>query len=125
MWWWIRSVGDTRTGTGVGPSFEDLPVLKGTYARRSFTPDLGRDPAAERQLQGFSRRVMVTEPSSVAVAAEAVSQGWKRSGSSSPGSAVQTQQMYRARLSSSQGVGGPGGGSLAVLLAAGGGGGGG
>lgn len=29
----IRSVGDTRTGTGVGPSFEDLPVLKGTYAR--------------------------------------------------------------------------------------------
>jgi len=27
----------------VGPSFEDLPVLKGTYARRSFTPDLGRD----------------------------------------------------------------------------------
>jgi putative Mn2+ efflux pump MntP len=27
----------------VGPSFEDLPVLKGTYARHSFTPDLGRD----------------------------------------------------------------------------------
>src|SRR6266513_5176697 len=50
MWWWIRSAGDTRTGTGVGPSFEDLPVLKGTYARRSFTPDLGRDRGAESQV---------------------------------------------------------------------------
>jgi len=29
----MRSVGDTRTGTGVGPSFDDWQVLKGTYAR--------------------------------------------------------------------------------------------
>src|SRR5690348_17129671 len=29
MWWRIRTVGDTRTGTGVGPSFVDLVVLKG------------------------------------------------------------------------------------------------
>jgi hypothetical protein len=42
IWWRMRPVGDTRTGTGVSPSFEDLPVLKGTYARRSSTPDLGR-----------------------------------------------------------------------------------
>src|SRR5438876_4848406 len=49
MWWRMRSVGDTRTGTGVGPSFEDLPVLKGTYARRSFTPDLGRDLGFDRE----------------------------------------------------------------------------
>src|SRR5262245_9933275 len=62
--------------------------------------------------------VIVTEPSSVAAGAEAVSQGWKRSGSSSRGSAVQPQQVYRAGLSSSQQVGGPGGGSLAVLSAA-------
>ena len=27
----------------MGPSFVDLVVLKGTYARPSFTPDLGRD----------------------------------------------------------------------------------
>src|SRR5205823_6320117 len=46
MWPRIRSVGDTRCVTGVGPSFVDLVVLKGTYARPSFTPDLGRDREA-------------------------------------------------------------------------------
>jgi hypothetical protein len=70
------------------------------------------------QLPGVSRMVTVTEPSSAAVGAGAVSQGWKRSGSSSPGSAVHSQQMNRARLSSSHGVGGCRGGSLAVLSAA-------
>jgi len=62
--------------------------------------------------------VMVTEPSSLAADAGAVSQGWKRSGSSSSGWEVQSQQMNRARLSSSQGVGGWSGGSLARLSAA-------
>jgi hypothetical protein len=36
----MRSVGDTRTGTGVGPSFDDWQVLKGTYARPHLHPIL-------------------------------------------------------------------------------------
>src|SRR5262249_13001322 len=51
MWPRIRSVGDTRCATGVGPSFDDLAVLKGTYARPliytgSWTPpDIAPLPA--------------------------------------------------------------------------------
>src|SRR5260221_13114371 len=36
MWQRIRSVGDTRTGTGVGPSFDDLSVLKGNLRPSSY-----------------------------------------------------------------------------------------
>src|SRR5713226_8762329 len=36
MWPRIRSVGDTRTDTGVGPSFDDLPVLKGNLRLSSY-----------------------------------------------------------------------------------------
>ena len=35
----------------MGPSFEDLPVLKGTYARHSFTPDLGRHRISDGCIQ--------------------------------------------------------------------------
>ena len=36
--------GEELPGAGVRPSLQHLPDLKGTYARPSFTPDLGRDP---------------------------------------------------------------------------------
>src|SRR6266571_3122926 len=36
MWPRIRSLGDTRTDTGVGPSFDDLPVLKGNLRLSSY-----------------------------------------------------------------------------------------
>jgi len=51
MWRRIRSVGHTRCATGVGPSFDDLAVLKGTNAVLSFTPDLGR----HRRVSGASQ----------------------------------------------------------------------
>jgi len=37
----MRSIGDTRVDTGVG-SFLCLQVVEGTYARRLFTPRMGR-----------------------------------------------------------------------------------
>jgi hypothetical protein len=48
----------------------------------------------------------VTDPSSLAMGAGAASQGWNRSGTSSSGAEVHSQQMNRARLSSSREVGG-------------------
>src|SRR5260370_29343784 len=36
MWSRIRSVGNTRVGTGVGPSFVDLVVLKGNLRPSSY-----------------------------------------------------------------------------------------
>src|SRR5689334_422129 len=65
-----------------------------------------------------SRMVTVTDPSSVRAAAGAVSHGRKRSGTSSPGTEVHSQQMNLALLSSGHGVGGYSGGSSAVLSAA-------
>src|SRR6202161_1401694 len=65
-----------------------------------------------------SRIVTVTDPSSVAAGAGAVSHGRKRSGTSSPGSEVHSQQMNLALLNSGHGVGGCSGGSSAVLFAA-------
>src|SRR5258708_17035750 len=36
MWQRLRLVGDSRTGTGVGPSFDDLSVLKGNLRPSSY-----------------------------------------------------------------------------------------
>ena len=49
--------------------------------------------------------VTVTDPSSVTTGAGAASQGWNRSGSSSSGAEVHSQQRNRALLSSSHGLG--------------------
>src|SRR6266516_5046031 len=59
MWPRIRPVGDTRCATGVGPSFDDLAVLKGTYARpliynKSWTPP--RTGASRRIAHASSTR---------------------------------------------------------------------
>src|SRR5260370_40710759 len=71
-----------------------------------------------RQPSYTSRMVTVTDPSSVTAGAGAASQGWNRSGTSSPGAAVHNQQMNLALLSSGHGVRGNKGGSSAVLSAA-------
>ena len=53
-----------------------------------------------------SRMVTVTDPSSVTAGAETASHERKRSGTSSPGTEVHSQQMNLAWLSSGHGVGG-------------------
>src|SRR6266851_6804920 len=65
-----------------------------------------------------SRMVTVTDPSSMTAGAGAVSQGRNRTGTSSPGLAVHSQQMNLALLSSGHGMGGYSGGLSAVLSAA-------
>src|ERR1700723_3805871 len=78
--------------------------------RRHHGPAVGRPETL--------RIVTVTDPSSVTAGAWAVSNGRNRSGISSPGTEVHSQQMNLALLSSGHGVGGCSGGSSAVLSAA-------
>src|SRR6266540_2426546 len=56
MWPWIRSVGDARCATGVGPSFVDLVGLKGTYARLIYTGSWTR-PLRRRLGSAWQRTV--------------------------------------------------------------------